>query len=129
MNKTRLLIRLERLAALEAQASLQRGALAESRDQSARQSGEIFKMMQDLDEELTHTRARVIQTQQQQGNSTPGHLQTQPTDNSSHPGASLLGEVIRSGADESLNARIESLHEAIAASVCDLRGQVLTVTD
>ena len=46
-----------RLAALEAQASFQRGALAESRDQSARLNDEIFKMMQDPNDTLTHTRA------------------------------------------------------------------------
>ena len=35
-----------RLAALEAQTTFQQGALAEPREQSARQSGVIFKMMQ-----------------------------------------------------------------------------------
>ena len=35
-----------RLAAIEAQTTFQQGALAEPREQSARQSGVIFKMMQ-----------------------------------------------------------------------------------
>ena len=89
-----------------------------------RENDEIFKMMQDLNDTLTHTRALATS-----GNPTPGYPQTQPVNPSSYPGASLLGEVIQIGADESLDARIESLHEVCAASVCDLRGQVLTVTD
>ena len=115
-----------RLAALEAQASFQRGALAESRDQSARLNDEIFKMMQDLNDTLTHTRALATGPPTTPG---PRASQAQAENPSSQPGTSLLGEVIQAGAVESLAARIESLSEAVAASVSDLRGQVLTVTD
>ena len=115
-----------RLAALEAQASFQRGALAESRDQSARLNDEIFKMMQDLNDTLTHTRALATGPPTTPG---PRASQAQADNPSSQPGTSLLGEVIQAGAVESLTARIESLSEAVAASVSDLRGQVLTVTD
>ena len=73
-------------------------------------------MMQDLNDTLPYTRALAIA-----GNPAPGRPQAQAENPSSHPGASFLGEVIQAAADESLDARIESLNEAIAASVCDLR--------
>ena len=37
--------------------------------------------------------------------------------------------VLQADAEESLNARMESLHGAITASMSDLRGQVLTAND
>ena len=107
------------LSALHSQLQFQQGALANSRDQAERQGDDLFKMMNDLHDTIANIR------------STPaaGVPQAQPTHPACTPGASLLSEVIHADAESSLDARIASLNEAIAASISDLRGQVLTVTD
>ena len=85
----------------------------------------MFKMMNDLHDTIAHIRSTPAIT----ATMTAGVPQTQPTRSTLVPGTSLLREVIHADAEDSLNARIESLHEAIAASMSDLRGQVLTVND
>ena len=84
----------------------------------------MFKMMNDLHDTIANIRSTPVIT-----TITAGVPQTQPTRPTLVPGTSLLREVIHADAEDSLNARIESLHEAITASMSDLRGQVLTVND
>ena len=85
----------------------------------------MFKMMNDLHDTIANIRSTPVTTT----TTTAGVPQTQPTRPTLVPGTSLLREVTHADAEDSLNARIESLHEAITASMSDLRGQVLTVND
>ena len=113
------------MSALKTQLQFQQGALANSRDQAERQGDDIFKMMNDLHDTIANMRSTPATTNAM----TAGVPQTQPTRPTLVPGTSLLREVIHADAEDSLDARIESLHEAITASMSDLRGQVLTVND
>ena len=47
----------QRIEALEAQLQFQAGALADSREQQARQHSEMLQMMRDLNDTISHTRA------------------------------------------------------------------------
>ena len=113
------------MSALNSKLQFQQGALASSRDQAERQGDDMFKMMNDPHDTIAHIRSTPAIT----ATMTAGVPQTQPTRPTLVPGTSLLREVIHADAEDSLNARIESLHEAITASMSDLRGQVLTVND
>ena len=114
------------LTALNTQLQFQQGALASSRDQAERHGDDMFKMMNDLHDTIANIRSTPPPTTTT--TVAEGQL-VQPTRPTVTPGTSLLREVIHADAEDSLHARIESLHEAITASMSDLRGQVLTAND
>ena len=58
-----------------------------------------------------------------------GVPQTQPPYRTHTPGTSLLREVIHADAEDFLDARITSLHEALTANMSDLHGRCIAITD
>ena len=113
------------LSALNTQLQFQQGALANSRDEAERQRNDMLTTIESLSATVASIRNHLVTI-------TPtmaGSPQAPPDRPTLVPGTSLLHEVLQANAEDSINARIESLQEAIAASMSDLRGQVLTVND
>ena len=113
------------LSALNTQLQFQQGALANSRDEAERQRNDMLTTIESLSATVASIRNHLVTI-------TPtmaGGPQAPPDRTTLIPGTSLLHEVLQANAEDSVNARIESLQEAVAASMSDLRGQVLTVND
>ena len=113
------------LSALNTQLQFQQGALANSREQAEIHGDDMFKMMNDLHDTIANFRSTPTLTT----STTAGAQQAQPSHPIIAPGTSLLREVIHADAEDSLDARIASIHEAITASMRYLHGRCLAVTD